>query len=198
MQHAAVVGRTFWEGSLAPLAELATSASSSGRWSRSRRRTSSPPGAESRLAGERELAFKHVLIRDVAYGMLPKAVRARKHFEVGSFIEERAGDRTDEVVSLLAEHYGRAAALGREGGLPMDELDPMQRRAMLLPRAGRRRRRAPVLQPRGGGALPPRARDLPAGRARRTACGSARSRATSSLRLGRVDEAIEVWLECLE
>ena len=53
-----------------------------------------------------------MLIRDVAYGMLPKAVRSRKHFEVGAFIEERAGDRTDEVVALLAEHYGRAAALG--------------------------------------------------------------------------------------
>ena len=58
-----------------------------------------------------------MLIRDVAYGMLPKAVRCRKHFEVGRFIEERAGDRTDEVVALLAEHYGRAAALGAEGGV---------------------------------------------------------------------------------
>ena len=41
---------------------------------RCRRRTSSSRRAASRLAGERELAFKHVLIRDVAYGMLPKAV----------------------------------------------------------------------------------------------------------------------------
>ena len=41
------------------------------------------PTAGSRLAGEREYAFKHVLIRDVAYSTLPKAVRARKHAEVG-------------------------------------------------------------------------------------------------------------------
>ena len=74
------------------------------------------PGAESRLAGERELAFKHVLIRDVAYGMLPKAARWRRHVEVGRFIEERAGDRTDQVVALLAEHYGRAAVLSTEAG----------------------------------------------------------------------------------
>ena len=73
-----------------------------------------------------------MLIRDVAYGMLPKAVRARKHFEVGSFVEQRAGDRTDEVVQLLAEHYGRAAALGIDAGIPQPELDRMQRLAMFF------------------------------------------------------------------
>ena len=77
-----------------------------------------------RLAGEREYAFKHVLIRDVAYGMLPKAVRWRKHYEVGQFIEERAGERTDEVVALLAEHYGRAALLGAEAGLDTTRSSP--------------------------------------------------------------------------
>ena len=76
------------------------------------------------------MAFKHVLIRDVAYGMLPKAVRSRKHFEVGAFLEERAGDRTDEVVALLAEHYGRAAALGRESGVAPQELESMRARAL--------------------------------------------------------------------
>ena len=49
--------------------------------------------------------------------MLPKAVRARKHFEVGGFIEERAGDRTDEVVALLAEHYGARRGAGPRGAL---------------------------------------------------------------------------------
>ena len=50
------------------------------------------PSAGSRLAGEREYAFKHVLIRDVAYSMLPKSVRCRKHVEVAEFIRERAGE----------------------------------------------------------------------------------------------------------
>ena len=54
------------------------------RSSRCGRRTSWSPTAGSRLAGEREYAFKHVLIRDVAYSTLPKAVRARQHAEVGS------------------------------------------------------------------------------------------------------------------
>ena len=55
--------------------------------------------------GERELVFTHALIRDVAYEMLPKAVRARKHAEVGAFIERRAADRGEGAVALLAEHF---------------------------------------------------------------------------------------------
>jgi predicted ATPase len=109
VQHAAVVGRTFWKGALAAavpddrqlhkvLLDL-------------QEKDIIVPDETMRLAGEPEYAFKHVLIRDVAYGMLPKSVRWRKHFEVGRFIEERAGERADEVVPLLAEHYGRAATL---------------------------------------------------------------------------------------
>ena len=88
------------------------------------------PGEGARLADEQELAFKHVLIRDVAYEMLPKSVRARKHFEVGVFIERRAGERRHEVVALLAEHYGRAATLGEEVQLEPDELAPLRSKAL--------------------------------------------------------------------
>ena len=118
-----------------------------------------------------------MLIRDVAYGMLPKAVRARKHFEVGGFIEERAGDRTDEVVALLAEHYGRAAALGDEARLEAAELraDPGQGAA--VPRGRGRRGRRALLELRGLRPLPVGTRSgrrRPGDRAR-----IARSRATS-------------------
>ena len=106
-------GRARWRRWRRPRARISTAPCC-----RCRPSTSSRPTGEGGRAGERELAFKHVLVRDVAYGMLPKAVRSRKHYEVGDFLEERAGDRGDEVVALLAEHYGRAAALGREGGLP--------------------------------------------------------------------------------
>ena len=191
VQQAAVVGRTFWEGSLAPLAgsdqrELERALVSL------QEKDILAPGAESQLTGERELAFKHVLIRDVAYGMLPKAVRARKHFEVGTFIEDRAGDRTDEVVSLLAEHYGRAAALGREGGLPIDELDSMQQRAMLfLEQAGDAG--ALLFANREAAAHYRHARaDLPAGRApgRGADRGEARRRVAAPRPRGRGDRGL--------
>jgi class 3 adenylate cyclase/predicted ATPase len=196
VQQAAVVGRTFWEGSLAPLAgsdqrELERALVSL------QEKDILAPGAESQLTGERELAFKHVLIRDVAYGMLPKAVRARKHFEVGTFIEDRAGDRTDEVVSLLAEHYGRAAALGREGGLPIDELDSMQQRAMLfLEQAGDAG--ALLFANREAAAHYRHARQICPQDGRPDGVRIGEKLGDVSLRLGRVDEAIAVWLECLD
>jgi class 3 adenylate cyclase/predicted ATPase len=196
VQQAAVVGRTFWEGSLAPLA-----GSDQRQLERAlvslQEKDILAPGAESQLTGERELAFKHVLIRDVAYGMLPKVVRARKHFEVGVFIEERAGDRTDEVVSLLAEHYGRAAALGREGGLPVDELDRMQQRAMLfLEQAGDAA--ALLFANREAAAHYRHARQICSQDGRPDAVRIGEKLGDVSLRLGRVDEAIAVWLECLD
>jgi tetratricopeptide (TPR) repeat protein len=84
-------------------------------------------GEGASLSGEPELAFKHVLIRDVAYGMLPKAVRAQKHFEVAEFIEDRAGERLDEVVAVLAEHYGRGVQLAQDlkfESLPLARYSP--------------------------------------------------------------------------
>ena len=115
LQSASVVGQTFWEGSLATTA--AEEGLDLGRTLATlEEKDLLVPSQGSRLAGEREYAFKHVLIRDVAYSMLPKSVRCRKHVEVAEFIRERAGERTDGVIGLIAEHFARAAALGSEAG----------------------------------------------------------------------------------
>ncbi len=193
--HAAVIGRTFWEGALAPVA-----ASEGGELSVAleslRRRDIIVPGESAGLAGEQELAFKHVLIRDVAYSMLPKAVRARKHGEVAAFLEQRAGERSQEVVALLAEHYGRAAALGDEVHLDLEELEPLRLKALGSAQAA-------------GDA----ARDLYANEQALAHYELAETLATAdsqlvvvirekqgdvALRLGRVDTAIGVWEQCLE
>jgi class 3 adenylate cyclase/tetratricopeptide (TPR) repeat protein len=196
VQQAAVVGRTFWEGSLAPLARAEGRDLDSTLVALQEKQILAP-GAPGRLAGERELAFKHVLIRDVAYGMLPKTVRSRKHYEVGSFIEERAGDRTDEVVALLAEHYGRAAALGREGGLPVDELRPIRDRAVrFLDEAGDAA--ALLYSNREAASHYRHARGICVGGDPEVSARIGEKLGDVSLRLGRVDEAIAVWLECLE
>ena len=196
VQQAAVVGRTFWEGSLAPLAE------EEGRDLQEALRTLQEKDilasrVESRLAGERELAFKHVLIRDVAYGMLPKAVRCRKHFEVGRFIEERAGDRSAEMLGLLAEHYGRAAALGAEGGVEERELEQISARAVgLLEEAGDA---AALLYSNTEAVAHYRhALELLGDRDDATAARIGEKQGDVALRLGRVDSAIEVWGECLD
>ena len=91
LQHAAVVGQTFWEGSLAGLSDEGGDLAEA--LAALQEKDLVVPSAGSRLAGEHEYAFKHALIRDVAYGTLPKSVRCRKHAEVGRFIEDRAGER---------------------------------------------------------------------------------------------------------
>ena len=195
VQQASIVGRTFWAGALAPIAE------EEGRdLDQALRELEEKdivvPGAEGRLAGERVLAFKHVLIRDVAYGMLPKSVRSHKHFEVGGFIEGRAGDRTDEIVPLLAEHYARAASLGRECGIPGDELDPMQERALrYLEEAGD----AAALLYSNREALShfTAAGELGVEDERAAIMRVGEKRGDVALRLGRVEDALEVWEECL-
>ena len=206
VQQAAVVGRTFWEDALAPVA-AEESADLRAGLAALLEKDIVVPGTGSRLAGEPELAFKHVLIRDVAYGMLPKSVRARKHFEVGGFIEQRAGDRTDEVVALLAEHYGRAASLADEARLGGEQRRPIHAKAIRFleaagdaaaafysnPEAFAHYQQARELFGRLGGASADGDLDGDGTLAR-----IGEKQGDVALRLGRVDAAIEVWTECLE
>jgi len=196
VQQAAVVGRTFWKGSLVPLAEAEGRDLDRTLLSLQDKHILAS-GTEGGPAGERQLAFKHVLVRDVAYGMLPKAVRSRKHYEVGTFLEQRAGDRTDEVVALLAEHYGRAAALGREGGLPGDELAPIRDRAVRsLEEAGDTA--AQLYSNREAASHYRHAREICVGGDPAVNARIGEKLGDVLLCLGRVDEAIAVWLESLE
>jgi class 3 adenylate cyclase/tetratricopeptide (TPR) repeat protein len=196
IQHAAVVGQTFWEGALGHLGE-------GGRFDLRdvlgslQEKDLVIPTAGSRLAGEREYAFKHVLIRDVAYSTLPKAVRARKHAEVGAFIADRAADRWEAVAAMVAEHYGRAAILGEDASFPTTELDELSRQAIAsLETAGTLAASLySNLEALGHYemALSIRRGLDPATRAR-----IAEQLGDVALRLGRVDRAVELWEKCLD
>ncbi|MET0614392.1 MAG: adenylate/guanylate cyclase domain-containing protein [Thermoleophilaceae bacterium] len=196
VQQASVVGRTFPDAALASLAD-AEGRDLERALISLQEKDILAPAMDSPLGTERELAFKHVLIRDVAYGMLPKAVRSRKHFEVGAFLEDRFGDRTDEVVALLAEHYGRAAALGRESGVAPQELESMRARALrFLDEAGDAA--AKLYANREAAAHYRHARAICPESAREAGVRIGEKLGDVSLRLGRVDEAIGVWSDCLE
>ena len=102
LQAASVMGRIFWErplGELLPDVQPDLSILEERDFVR-RRPTSS-------LAGEREFAFKHALTRDVAYGTLPKARRARLHAAFAAWMD--VADGRDEHAPLLAYHYAQAA-----------------------------------------------------------------------------------------
>ncbi len=58
--------------------------------------------------------FRHILIRDVAYGTLPKARRAELHRDVAAWLRAWAGPRIDEFVEIEAFHLEQAVTLKRE------------------------------------------------------------------------------------
>ena len=193
--HAAVVGQTFWEGALLSVVD-AKRADVQAALSTLRQKDIIVPSESARLAGEQELAFKHVLIREAAYAMLPKAVRARKHFEVGAFIEQRAGERPEEVAALLAEHYGRAATLGEEVHLEPEELAPLRAKALQFLEAAGDAASA-LYSNREALAHYEAAAALAAGDQARQASIHERQ-GDLALRLGRIDDAIGVWQRALE
>jgi class 3 adenylate cyclase len=196
LQHAAVIGQSFWVGSLEQTAseeglDLPQVLASL------QEKDMLVPSAGSRIAGEREYAFKHALIRDVAYSMLPKSVRCRKHEQIGAFIEARAGDRGDAVVGLVAEHYARAAALAEESGLRGEDLSRLRAvatqhleaagdaAAALYSNAEAFDRYTQALELAGSVDAAVRAR-------------VGEKLGDVALRIGRVDPAVEIWMECLE
>ena len=196
LQHAAVVGQTFWEGSLTGLA-AAEDADLPEVLAALQDKDLVVPSAGSRLADEHEYAFKHALIRDVAYGTLPKSVRCHKHAEVGQFIEDRAGERAEGVVALVAEHYGRAATLAVETNLASADRDRIESAALgSLETAGDRAAGLYSNQEAIGhydAALQlDEALDPP------TRARIGEKRGDVALRLGRVDSAVEVWERCLD
>lgn len=76
--------------------------------------------------------FVSDLVREVAYGTLTKAERARRHANVGAWVDGMATEteRTDEFLETVARHYSTSAELTRElgsvAGVPDDitELAP--------------------------------------------------------------------------
>lgn len=76
--------------------------------------------------------FRHVLIRDVAYGTLSRGERIRMHAAVAAWLETFAGDRLDEFVELIAYHYREAVTLSQRSAVPLPlPFDPARAIALL-------------------------------------------------------------------
>jgi class 3 adenylate cyclase/tetratricopeptide (TPR) repeat protein/energy-coupling factor transporter ATP-binding protein EcfA2 len=134
---AAVIGETFWSGGVAALSGREASAVDKAMAVLAARDLVRPV-LTSTLEGESEYLFWHALTRDVAYGQLPRKVRARKHEETALWIERQAGERGDEFVEILAHHHVAAHELAvatHEEALARETLDPA---LDCLVKAGRR------------------------------------------------------------
>ena len=110
LQDAAVLGKVFWSGGVSSLsgleddsiAEILHGLERKGFVRRERR---------SAVAGETEYAFRHVLVREVAYGQVPRPARADKHVAAAHWVEVLG--RADDHAELLAHHYMTALELAQ-------------------------------------------------------------------------------------
>jgi class 3 adenylate cyclase/tetratricopeptide (TPR) repeat protein len=127
LQDAAVVGKVFWTSALTALGgarvdDLERHLRSLVRKEFVRR--------ERRVAveGESEYVFTHILLRDVAYGQIPRSDRAEKHRRTAEWIESVG--RAEDQAELLAHHYASALDLSRLSGGESDELAVRARHAL--------------------------------------------------------------------
>jgi class 3 adenylate cyclase/tetratricopeptide (TPR) repeat protein len=113
LQLAAVFGKTFWA---AGLSALGAHQDSSEHLEALEHRDLLRAQPRSQFRNEREYAFKHDLIRDVAYDMLPRAERRMLHGRVADWIERAAGERVEAYFDRLAHHTLQAGQAERAMG----------------------------------------------------------------------------------
>jgi class 3 adenylate cyclase/tetratricopeptide (TPR) repeat protein len=117
LQNAAVMGKVFWLGAVTQIgrlerrrAELHLHALERKDFVQHARRSS--------VGDEAEYAFLHVLVRDVAYGQIPRGQRAEKHGLAAEWIASLG--RTEDHAEMLAHHYLSALELRRSAGQATD------------------------------------------------------------------------------
>ncbi|HET8999274.1 MAG TPA: adenylate/guanylate cyclase domain-containing protein [bacterium] len=102
VQDASVAGRIFWLGSVTAMGLQA--AETLAALERLQERDLVEEHSGSTVAGEREFAFTHALIPEVAYATLSKAARSAKHLRFAGWLEGVA-QHGDEFLEVLAHHY---------------------------------------------------------------------------------------------
>ena len=114
LQDLAVLGRVGWVGALTAVSDR-DRADVEACLERLHDKEFLYRAGRSSMAGEREYGFRHVLVRDVAYGQIPRAERASKHRRAAAWLEslgpDRVGRRGPELVGrpLLAAGRGGAS-----------------------------------------------------------------------------------------
>ena len=131
LQDAAVLGKVFWAGAVATMGGFPDRKVRDDLHELARKELLRP-ARRSSVEGEAEYAFQHLLIRDVAYGQIPRAARAAKHRGAAAWIERMAGERVADNAEVLAYHYEQALGLVRATGEDASELEAQARRFLLM------------------------------------------------------------------
>jgi tetratricopeptide (TPR) repeat protein len=129
LQTASVVGKVFWLGSVAAIAEL-SAWDAEERLHALERKEFVRRDRRASVAGETEYSVRHVLVRDVAYGQIPRARRADLHVRAARWIESLGADRSEDRAEMLAHHYVAALDLTRAAGGDVGPLERPARQAL--------------------------------------------------------------------
>jgi class 3 adenylate cyclase/tetratricopeptide (TPR) repeat protein len=133
LQDAAVVGKVFWASALSEIGDRDPNDVELALHELTRKELVRPSRTSS-MEGESEYAFSHQLVRDVAYGQIPRTDRVRRHRAVAAWIEQRAVGRLEDLAEMLAHHYLEALALSEAARdtKQVEELQPKAREFLAL------------------------------------------------------------------
>jgi class 3 adenylate cyclase/tetratricopeptide (TPR) repeat protein len=107
---AAVVGRTFWRGVVDTL-EGAPNLDDALAQLEARDLVRRDPSSQ--LSGDAQFTFKHMLIREVAYATVPRAVRRERHAAAARDIEATVSTASGTLATILAHHWREAGEPAR-------------------------------------------------------------------------------------
>jgi class 3 adenylate cyclase/tetratricopeptide (TPR) repeat protein len=127
LADAAVIGNVFWGGALTAMGDRDPDEVAQVLHELSRKELVRPM-RQSTMAGQAEYSFWHVLIRDVTYAQIPRAVRAERHSAAATWIESQVGGRVEDAADVLAYHLGTALELATATG-DRDAIGPLRSRA---------------------------------------------------------------------
>src|SRR5207247_4910119 len=102
LHDASVVGKVFWLGTLAEMSATDRGLLEQRLHALERKEFLRRERAPS-VAGETEYAFRHILVRDVAYGQIPRADRVERHRLTARWIESLG--RPEDHAEMLAHDY---------------------------------------------------------------------------------------------
>jgi class 3 adenylate cyclase/tetratricopeptide (TPR) repeat protein len=127
LQDAAVVGKVFWAGAVVAI-DGVDSSDVEPVLREVERRELVRRERRSSVEGETEYAFRHVLVRDVAYAQIPRAERSERHRRAAEWIASLG--RPDDYAELLAHHYLEALEYARATARDTAELAAPARLAL--------------------------------------------------------------------
>jgi class 3 adenylate cyclase/tetratricopeptide (TPR) repeat protein len=136
--HASVIGAVFWAGAVAHLGAQEGAPPEDPRpgLAELERRDFVAHLVASSVAEDEEYSFKHILMRDVAYGQVPKGRRAQLHLGFSEWVRALPSS-ADEFVEIVAWHLEQACLLSREVARSPIE-PPIREAAATLAAAGDR------------------------------------------------------------